>query len=162
MTRLNKIFGIVFGIFIFCVTSVQAAEYTKFSKKFINAFEDCQKYEETVYSDYEGKSFTTKRQIHGWRNRYCLYEETISSGQDKYQLSCRFTNVQMDELYEAMKVRSKDIIRHDLELFVEQVDPKTGEIKYVTAGTTTISGNKPFITWAKYQNNPYFCSRKKL
>lgn len=61
-----------------------------------------------------------------------------------------------------MKDKSKTPESYELEMFGEQKDPKTGKIKYIKTGTTTIKGNKAYITWAKYQNNPYFCKPQKL
>lgn len=136
--------------------------YSKFSSGFKKNFKDCDKYEETVNSEYEGKNFTTKRSILGWRNGFCRYEETISSKDGAYKLSCAFSNVQVDELYLAMKSRSKELTKHDLETFVETTDPKTGKPKYVKANVLTIKGDKAYIAWAKYQNNPYFCKPEKI
>lgn len=139
-----------------------AAEYTKFSNKFIRQFEDCDPYEETETSQFEGESFTTQRKIIGWRNGYCKYQETISSKDGKYQLNCSFPSIQVDELYNAMKSKNKEPERFELELFAQQTDEKTGKSKYVVAGTQTIKGNKAYIIWTKYQNNPYFCTPQKL
>ena len=47
------------------------------------------------------------------------------------------------------------------EKFAEQPDAK-GSNKYKVVGSTVIKGNKAFITWAKYQNNPYFCRPEKI
>ncbi len=146
----------------FGLSCVFAATYTKFSSKFMKNFQDCDPYEETINSEFEGNTFSTSRKIQGWRNGFCKYQETISSKDGKYQLNCSFTSIQIDELYEAMKNKSKEVEKFELENFAEQTDPKTGKIKYVTIGTTTIKGNKAYITWAKYQNNPYFCKPQKL
>ncbi len=61
-----------------------------------------------------------------------------------------------------MKSRSNEPETYGLETFVEQIDEKTGKSKFVSNGITTIKGNKAYITWAKYQNNPYFCKPEKL
>lgn len=143
-------------------TCVFAAEYTKFSSKFVKHFKDCDRYEETIVSEFENKEFTTKRQILGWKNGFCKYQEQIKSPDSEYQLNCSFTDIQVDELYAAMKDRSREPEKFDLETFSEQKDLKTGKIQYVSRGTTTIKGNKAYIVWAKYQNNPYFCVPKKL
>lgn len=143
------------------LTCVWAAEYTKFSSKFVKNFKDCDAYQEITTSEFEGKTFTTDRKILGWRNGFCKYQETISSTDGKYQLNCSFSSIQVDELYEAMKNRSKEPERYDLEMFAEEKGPN-GQIKYVSRGTTTIKGNKAYIAWAKYQNNPYFCRPQKL
>ena len=143
-------------------TCAFAAEYTKFSSKFVKHFKDCDRYEETVVSEFEGKEFTTNRQIQGWKNGFCKYQEVIKSPSSEYQLNCAFTDVQVEELYMAMKNRSKEVEKYDLETFAEQKDLKTGKTQYVSRGTTTIKGNKAYIAWAKYQNNPYFCIPKKI
>lgn len=141
---------------------VFAAEYSKFSKGFIKKFQDCDPYEETVNSEFEGQTFSTHRKIIGWRNGMCKYEETITSPKEKYKLNCSFTTIQVDDLYDAMIDKSKEPKKHELEMFVEQKDPKTGKPKYVVIGTQTIKGNRAYIVWAKYQNNPYFCKPQKL
>lgn len=144
------------------ITYAFAAEYTKFSSKFVKRFQDCDPYEETTVSEFEGKEFTTTRKIIGWRNGACRYQEVVSSGKDKYQLDCSFPSIQVDELYSAMKDRSKEPEKFELEIFGEHKDPKTGKVKYSVIGSQTIKGNKAYIIWTKYQNNPYFCKPQKL
>lgn len=139
-----------------------ADNYSKFSTKFKKNFRDCDKYEETTTSEYEGLQFTTVRKIKGWRNSFCQYEEVVSSPTGTYSLNCGFSSIQVDELYDAMKSRSRELTKYELDLFKEQKDPKTGRSKYVKNGTTTIKGDKAYITWAKYQNNPYFCKPQKI
>lgn len=144
------------------LTSAFASEYTKFSKKFIKKMRDCDAYEETVTSNYDGNSFTTKRKIIGWRNGFCKYQEVISSNEGKYQLDCGFSDAQVDDLYNAMRSRSRTPEKYTLQLFEPKKNPKTGETTYVRGGTTVIKGNKAYIQWAKLQNNPYFCQPTKL
>ena len=68
----------------------------------------------------------------------------------------------MDDLSAAMKDRSKNLEKYELDLYFEQPDAKTGKVKYVKGGRTTIKGNKAFIAWARIQNNPYFCKPEQL
>ncbi len=149
---------------IFVTAAVNAADnYSKFSSAFKKNFKDCDKYQETVNSEYEGENFTSERSIQGWRNGFCRYEEIISSKNGAYKVSCAFSNVQVDELYLAMKSRSKELIKHELDIFVEDPEAKQGkQAKYIKSGTITIKGDLPYITWAKYQNNPYFCKPEKI
>ena len=116
MSNLNKIlaFLILVGFGLSCAYAV---EVSTFSKGFKKAFKDCDRYEETINSEFEGRKFTTKRNIQGWRNGFCNYQEVVSTGNEVYQINCGFTNVQVDELSEAMNSRSKEIIRHDLDIF---------------------------------------------
>ena len=144
------------------VTCVFAAQYTKFSRQFIKNFKDCDSYEETITTNFQGSNFTTFRKIIGWRNGFCRYQEVISSAEGKYKLNCMFTDVQLDELYNSMKNKSKKTETYNLELFSTKVDEKTGKTDYVKTGSTVIKGNKAYIVWAKYQNNPYFCTPEKL
>ena len=59
------------------ITNVLASEYTKFSSTFIKKFKDCDYYEETTNSEFEGNAFSTNRKIIGWKNGFCKYQETI-------------------------------------------------------------------------------------
>ena len=108
-----------------------ASEYTKFSRKFIRHIKDCDAYEETIASEYEDSSFKTTRKIHGWKNGYCRYTETITAPQGAYKLDCGFTEVQLDDLYEAMKDRSKKADKYTLDLYSERKNPKTGDTEYM-------------------------------
>lgn len=144
------------------MTCVYASEYTKFSRKFIKHFKDCDVYEETVNSHFEDTDFTTKRKIHGWKNGICKYSEVVTSKDGTYNIDCRFGEVQIDDLYDAMKSRSKEAERFNLEIYEPTKDPKTGETIYKVKGTTVIKGNKAYIEWAKFQNNPYFCRATKV
>ncbi len=145
-----------------CLCAFAADNYSKYSSRFKKNFKDCDKYEETINSEYQGETFTTHRKIKGWRNSFCQYEETITSVNGSYKLNCVFSNVQVDELYDSMKSKSKELKRFELDTFAEQTDPKTGKVKYVKSGTTTIKGDKAYVAWAKYMNNPYFCRPQKL
>jgi len=153
---------ITLGLILTSIGAVFAAQYTKYSSKFIKAFKDCDKYEENIVSDYGGETFTTNRKILGWQNGMCRYQETISSKTSKYGLNCIFGELQVEELTKAMKDRSKVVEKQEIDLFAEQKDPKTGKIKFVPANSQIIIGNKPFLVWTKYQNNPYFCIPHKL
>ena len=159
---MKKIITILLTLAVTGMSCVFAAEYTKFSRKFIKHIKDCDAYEETVNSVFEDKQFTTHRKIHGWRNGLCQYTEEISSKDGAYRLDCRFAEIHIDDLYEAMRSRSKEPEKYNLEVFEPKVDPKTGETSYIVKGTTLIKGNRAYITWAKYQNNPYMCKATKI
>ena len=144
------------------ISCVFASEYSKFSRKFIKNIRDCDTYEETNTSQFEDRNFTSSRKIHGWKNGICHYTETLSSQDGTYKIECRFTEIQLDELYEAMKDRSSKPEKYSLDVYEPKVDAKTGETKYITKGTTIIKGNRAYIAWAKYENNPYFCRVHKI
>ena len=150
-------FGLIFAV----AGCAFAATYTKFSSKFIKHFEDCDKYEETVSSEFEGREFSTTRRIIGWKNGACKYQEIVSDSNGNYQLDCSFPSVQLDELYTSMKDRSKSVEQYELQLYGEQKNAK-GPNKYAVVGSTLIRGNKAYITWARYQNNPYFCRVQRV
>ncbi len=153
----------IFAILISAATCICTAEYTKYSSKFMKKFRDCEAYEETLNSEFEGKTFTTHRQIIGWRNGLCRYQVTISSpSEGKYNLKCSFSSLQVDELYEAMRDRSKKTISLDIDIFKKNAVTKSGDPAYTRIGSTLIKGPKGYITWTKYENNPYFCVPERL
>ena len=162
MNKNLSVFLALIIVFATSITCVFAAQYTKFSRSFIKNFKDCDSYEETITSNFQGSNFTTNRKIIGWKNGFCRYQEVISSNDGKYKLNCMFTDVQLDELYNSMRNKSRKTEAYTLDLFSEKTDEKTGKKTYVKSGTTVIKGNKAYIVWAKYQNNPYFCEVTKL
>lgn len=162
MKKLYKSLLILSVITVIGGLCAYAADYTKFSSGFVKNMKDCDKYEETVTSEFEGTKFTTTRNIIGWRNGMCHYKETISSPKETYRLNCKFSQLQVDELYRAMKSNPRVVERKELEIFTEQIDPKTKEKYYKATSTTSVKGNKADITWAKFQNNPYFCFPEKI
>ena len=158
---MKKIFVITLAGLILGST-VMASEYTKFSRKFIRHIKDCDAYEETVTSKYEDMTFNTTRKITGWKNGFCKYSETITSEVGAYKLDCRFTDIQLDDLYEAMRNRSKKAEKYSLDVYVEKKNPKTGDLEYVKDGVTEIKGNRAYVIWAKYQNNPFICKPSEI
>ena len=159
---MKKLFAITFAILICTSCAVFASDYTKFSRKFIKNIKDCDAYEETITSQYEDETFKTTRKIHGWKNGLCRYTETITSSKGGYKLECGFTDMQIEDLYLAMKDRSKKTEKFVLDLYAERTNPKTGEKEYFRNGSTEIRGNKAYIVWARYQNNPYFCKPSQI
>ncbi len=159
---MKKTFIIFLSLLIAGANCVFASEYTKFSRKFIKKIKDCDAYEETITTQFEGATFKTVRKINGWKNGGCSYTETVSSRGETYRLNCKFASAQLDDLYEAMRDRSKKTERYVLELFSSRTDPKTGAVEYKRTDTTEIKGNKAYIMWAKYQNNPYICQVEKI
>lgn len=140
---------------------VKASEYAVFSHGFIKNFKDCDKFEETTNSTYNGDSFTEKSEILGWENGFCHYRTTIVSKDTGYRLECMFSDIQVEELYNAMRDKSRTVSEYKMDLF-KPVDSNDGEITYKKAADTIIKGNKGYIAWTKYQNNPYFCRPYKL
>ncbi len=141
--------------------SVLAAQKSMYSRQFMNNFKDCTPYSETVNSSYDGKSYIENREIVGWNNGMCFYRISLSTNNDKYEYDCVFSNLQMEELYNAMKSRSKENERYSIDLFTPYENQKNGEIYYKKTGYSTISGSKAYVTWVKYQSNPYFCRPRK-
>ena len=158
----KKVFAFSVAVAVTCGMCAYATNITKFSSKFIKKFKDCEPYQETITSEFEGNTFTTDRKILGWSSGFCKYEEVVKTANDIYKLNCRFSAIQVDDLYDSMKAKTNDIQSFGLETFAEKTDEKTGKITYVSNGITTIKGNPAYITWAKYQNNPYFCKPEKL
>lgn len=156
---------IICGLLAFVFSSisyVMAAEYVKYSSHFIKKFKNCDAYVEDVSSTYDSDVFNEKREIIGWKNGFCHYRSTIKSSKSGYLLDCMFSDVQVDELYKAMKSSYKTVEEYSLDILVPAKDPKTGQTSYKKIGATPIKGNKAYIVWTKYQNNPYFCRPQKI
>ena len=151
------IIGIITGF-----TCAHAYNQAKFSSKFVKHFKNCDSYQETTQSEYEGMNFKTERNIIGWRNGYCRFTETISSKDGAYKLNCSFTDLQVEELYKSMKNRSKTPQEYTMDIFALKTNPKTGKETYEIVDKMTIKGNSAYVTWTKYENNPYFCIPQKL
>ncbi len=161
---MRKLFTVL-SVIIYTValfTTVLASQQSKFSKKFIKNMKKCRAYEENISSMYDNTKFTLNKKILGWQNGFCRYQETISSDKGSYFLECGFTDEQVEDLYKAMKAKTKEMTTYSLPLYEAKKNPKTGEISYSKSGTTLIKGDKAYILWTKLQNNPYFCKPTKL
>ncbi len=151
------VIGILTGL-----TCAYAYEQTKFSSKFIKHFKNCDSYQETIQTQYDGNSFKTERNIIGWRNGFCKYSETISSSNETYKLNCNFTDLQVEELFKSMKNRSKKPQEYTMDIYALVKNPKTGKETYEIVDKMAIKGNSAYVTWTKYENNPYFCIPQKI
>ena len=158
-----KIFSIIILALFVCVGVVYAATNSpKFSRAFIKHFKECDTYTETITSFYEGNTYTTTRNIKGWLNGACRYKENVKSAIGEYNITCSFPEIQLEELTESMKIKSKKESTFKLDLYAQVKDEKTGKMQYSVVGDTIIKGTPAVITWAKYQNNPYFCTATKV
>ena len=105
------------------LTCVWAAEYTKFSSNLLKILKIVMLIKKQQPSSLRVKhSLQTEKFLAG-EMVFCKYQETISSTDGKYQLNCSFSSIQVDELYESMKNRSKEPERYDLEMFAEEKGP---------------------------------------
>lgn len=162
---MKKFTSLFMAIIFSCVvgsTVAFAATHSSYSSAFKKNFKDCDMYTETFSTDHRGEPFNITRKIIGWRNGFCRYEELYERKEDSYKLNCSLSDVQVEELTEAMKNRSKELEKQEIEMFAEVKDPKTGIIKYETVGFTQVKGTKASNAWAKYLNNPYFCRPEKI
>ena len=161
MKKTVVIFSIL-ALFFGCMSYVAASEYIKFSSRFIKHFKDCDAYKEEVSSEYDSKEFIEKREIVGWKNGFCHYRTTMKTNNSSYMLDCMFSDVQVNEIYKAMKSSYKSVEEYNLDILVPNKDAKSGGVEFKKIGVTPIRGNKAYIVWSKYQNNPYFCRPQKL
>jgi len=153
------IFALIGLCFVSCAYA--AVQDIKYSPDFIKNFKNCNKYTETETVQIEGKTYTEERNIAGNMNGMCNYKITVSDADNKYLYDCWFSEYEVEELYNAMRKRSKKEELVNLEVFVPYQDKK-GRSGYKISGTTVVKGTKSYVTWAKYRNNPYFCFPKKL
>ena len=76
----STVLGLVLTVIFTSVFSCAlAATYTKFSNKFVKNFQDCDKYEETITSEFENQTFTTTRKILGWKTSAMVFEEALAA-----------------------------------------------------------------------------------
>ena len=158
---MKKIIFAVIGCAFISACAVAAIQDIKFSRDFIKNFKNCDKYSETATVEIEGKTYTEERNIAGISNGLCNYKVTVSDAENKYLYDCWFSDYQVEELYNAMRTRSKKGQQENIDIFTLVTDKK-GRTNYRVAGKTTVSGTKSYVTWAKYRSNPYFCYPKKL
>ena len=152
-------------LLVLCLTGyifAKASDGTTYSAKFIKNFKDCSTYQENYSSEYEGEKFNEKREILGWKNGFCHYRTTVNSSNSAYKLDCMFSDIQVEEIYKAMKNNSKALEDYNLDIMIPTKETKNGQPVYKKIGSTVIKGTKAYITWTKYENNPYFCHPQKL
>ena len=157
------VFFIIF-IIVICagLTYVFAAESTKFTSAFIKNFRNCHNFEETTQYTSEGQTFKTIRKINGWVDGACQYSETIYSQNEAYNLDCYFPEIQVEEIYDSMKNKSKEQEEFLLNVYGKKKDPRTGKESFAVINQINITGTKAEITWAKYENDPYVCTPQKI
>ena len=66
--------------------------------KFINALRNCTPYNVSGDLTVNGITATTVKQMRGWQNDKCTYQETISFGGNTITTVCRFSRPQIQEI----------------------------------------------------------------
>ena len=100
---MKKVF-IITGLMALGVAAVYAADTVKYSGLFINKFYHCLPTNQSLtLTDGEGIEYTLTRSLHGWKNKQCIYRETVTKGEEKTSYNCGFYREQVNEIVSAMR-----------------------------------------------------------
>ena len=136
--KLRVIF-IVMALFCAARISMVAANDTM---SFTDNLKDCKEYYGSQTIDLQDIKLTTVRQIQGWQNGKCSYQETVSTKDSKYTVKCLLSKEHIADLVKTMDDFEKDESSKNIDLNdFEQVQNST-----VVAG------------WSKYLQNPEICT----
>ena len=100
-------------------------------------------------SAYRGEFLSEKREIIGWKNGKCLYQEAWDISPMNMKTQCYFSNSQIKELSAAMKNNRPSSTG------LSVVYPNGMEVFY---NTGTVATN----LWSKYLNMPGVCSNNRI
>lgn len=89
-----KKFFILLSIVCVCIT-VYAKTH---DDKFINALRSCSSYSESGDINTDGIIAKTTKEISGWHNNRCEYQETINLNGARVNIKCKFSKPQIQEI----------------------------------------------------------------
>lgn len=136
--KLRVIF-IVIALFCAARISMVAANDTM---SFTDNLKDCKEYYGSQTIDLQDIKLTTVRQIQGWQNGKCSYQETVSTKDSKYTVKCLLSKEHIADLVKTMDDFEKDESSKNIDLNdFEQVQ-----------NSTVVTG------WSKYLQNPEICT----
>lgn len=100
---MKKIF-LITGLLLFSAIVVYAADTVKYSSIFINKFYHCLPTNQTItLTDENGEEYSLTRSLHGWKNKQCVYRESVTKGDTTTSYNCNFYREQVTELVSAMR-----------------------------------------------------------
>lgn len=136
--KLRVIF-IVMALFCAARISMVAANDTM---SFTDNLKDCKEYYGSQTIDLQDIKLTTVRQIQGWQNGKCSYQETVSTKDSKYTVKCLLSKEHIADLVKTMDDFEKDESSKNIDLNdFEQVQ-----------NSTVVTG------WSKYLQNSEICT----
>ncbi len=95
---------LVFGLLILTAVAVVAVDNVKYSGVFINKFYHCLPTNQTItVTADDGSVVTITRSLHGWKEKRCVYRETIVSDSETLKYNCNLYREQVNELVSAMR-----------------------------------------------------------
>lgn len=137
--KLRIIFvALCFFTFARLTANVQANDSTSFTDN----LKDCTQYYGSQTVELQDLKLTTVREIHGWENGKCSYQETVSAGENKYSVKCMLSKENLEDLVKTMK---------DFENSVENKNLDLNDYEQVQ-NSSVVTG------WSKYLQNPEICS----
>lgn len=100
---MKKIF-LITGLILFSAIAVVAADNVKYSSIFINKFYHCLPTNQTItLTNDDNTSVTITRSMHGWKEKKCVYNETVMQGENTTSYNCNLYREQVNELVSAMR-----------------------------------------------------------
>lgn len=132
---------IFIAIALVCFTRialVQANDSTNFTEN----LKDCKEYYGSQTIDLQDIKLTTTRQIQGWVNGKCSYQEAVSTKETKYTVKCLLSKENIADLVKTMEDFEKDSNNKNIDL---------NDFSQVQSSSVVSS-------WSKYLQDPNICS----
>ena len=111
---------------------------------FYSALQSCSHYSSSGDVKTEGLNVKVKEEIIGRDGNKCIYKETLDIEGAKSCITCRFTQVQVNELVKVMRAYST-------------IQEYTGE-EVDTSKLSAVQNNPVVKVWNKYLNDPSVCN----
>lgn len=135
-------FRVIFLILaVSCFTKtllVQANDTTSFTENLKN----CNDYYGSQTIDLQDIKLTTTRQIQGWVNGKCSYQESVSTKDSKYTVKCMLSQEHINDLVNTMENFEKDENNKNIDL----------------NDFNQVQNSSVVSSWSKYLQNPDICT----
>lgn len=112
------------------------------NESFTENLKDCKEYYGSQTIDLQDIKLTTTRQIHGWVNGKCSYQEAVSTKDSKYTVNCLLSKEHISDLVKTMEDFEKDAESKNIDL----------------NDFTQVQNSSVVSNWSKYLQNPEICS----
>ncbi len=112
--------------------------------KFINALKNCSSYSESGTINTEGLNVNSHKQILGWDNDKCVYQEKVNFSGTNSSMVCKFNKSQINELVNVMEAYNT----------VQMYSPQ--EID--TSSYEKVKNNPVVKVWGKYLQDSSVCT----
>lgn len=115
---------------------------------FANALKTCSSFTDSGNVKTDGLDVQTKKQILGWENNKCVYKETLNFAGMNTNVTCKFSQSQIDEIFSVMK--AYDVVS------------KYSNEKVDLSSSQAVQDNPVVQVWNKYLQDNSVCSLSGL